>query len=136
MDSSMFEKAARLKLRYDTDLGQLSVEDLWDLPLSSATTRKVSLDSIAIALDQKLKAAATTSFVKRKSQSEDSVTQLSLEIVVRVIEVLQQEAEAEEKKQENATKKQRLLELIAEKQDEALKGKSLEELQGLVESLS
>ena len=38
----MFQKASRLKLRFDSPKGLLSVEDLWDLPLTSAGNRDPS----------------------------------------------------------------------------------------------
>ena len=44
----MFEKASRIKLRYSTNRGVLSVEDLWDLSLEQ-------LDPIAINLSKRLK---------------------------------------------------------------------------------
>lgn len=44
----MFEKASRIKLRYSTNRGVLSVEDLWDLSLEQ-------LDPIAINLNKSLK---------------------------------------------------------------------------------
>ena len=48
----MFEKASRMKLRFNTQRGVLSVEDLWDLPL-------IQLDNIAIALNKKLQESKT-----------------------------------------------------------------------------
>ncbi len=132
----MFEKAARLKLRFNTHIGQLSVEDLWDLPLTSTDARKANLDVIAIALDKELKETTTTSFVKKVSKgSVVDLARLKFDIVLRVIEVRQIEAEAADLKRVNAEKKQRLLELISQKQDEALKGKSVDELQALVNAL-
>lgn len=130
----MFEKAARLKLRFESPVGQLSVEDLWDLPLTARNSGRANLDDIAIGLDKELKGASVTSFVRKSTKSND-VAKLKLDIVVRVIEVRQAEADAAELKRVNAEKKQRILELIAEKQDEALKGKSVDELQALVNAL-
>jgi hypothetical protein len=129
----MFEKAARVKLRFDSPAGQLSVEDLWDLPLTSATKR-ANLDDLAVHLDKELKETNTTSFVKKTTKGNE-ITKLKFDIVLRVIEVRQAENEAQEQKRINGERKHRLLELIAEKQDESLKGKSIDELQALVNSL-
>ena len=60
----MFEQASRLKLRFTTARGSLSVEDLWDLPLTS-TTGKPNLDDIAKSLNRELRATSEeTSFVE------------------------------------------------------------------------
>lgn len=129
----MFEKATRLKLRFDTIAGQLSTEDLWDLPLTSKRS-SVNLDDLAIALDKELKETNTTSFVQKTTKSNDTA-RLKFEIVLHVIKIRQAETEATEQKRANAERKQRILELIAEKQDEALAGKSVEELNALVNTL-
>lgn len=130
----MFEKAVRLKLRFDSPVGLLSVEDLWDLPLTGTLKRQANLDDIAIQLNKELKETNTESFVKKSTKSND-VVKLKFDIVLKVIEVKQIEADAASLKRTNAEKKQKLLELVAQKQDESLKGKSVEELQALIEAL-
>lgn len=129
----MFEKASRLKIRFDSPMGQLSVEDLWDLPLTS-TTKKANLDDLAVHLDKELKETTTTSFVKKTSKSNE-VTKLKFDIVLKVIEVKQAEADAADQRKSNAERKQKLLAILAEKQDADLKGKSTEELQKLINEL-
>ncbi len=132
--SELFEQAARLKIRFTTATGLLSVEDLWDLPLTSTRPGKPNLDDLAIFLNNQLKEENTTSFVKKTSKGNASV-RLAFDIVLRVIEVRQAEAEAADQKRNAAEKKQKLLELISQKQDEALKGKSIDELQVLINAL-
>ena len=129
----MFEKASRLKLRFDSTQGQLSVEDLWDLPLSS-TRGRTCLDDIAIGLDKAMKETSCTSFVNKTSRTNE-LTKLKFDIVLKVIEVRQAEAEAAELKKGSAEKKQKLLEIIARKQDASLENKSVEELQAAVNAL-
>lgn len=130
----MFEKASRNKIRFTTPNGQLSVEDLWELPLSATRGAQANLDAIAIQLDKELKDAGTTSFVT-KTKKSDAITQLKFDIVRRVIEVRMTEAEAADLRKSNAERKQKLLAILAEKQDADLKGKSTEELQKLIETL-
>ena len=48
--SEIFMKATQKKLRFDSTQGLLTVEDLWDLPLTG-TNKKANLDDIAIGLD-------------------------------------------------------------------------------------
>jgi hypothetical protein len=129
----MFEKASRLKVRFDTGKGQLTIEDLWDLPLTSNTGR-VNLDDIAIGLNKQLKNDDDVSFVV-KDRKSDSVVQLKFDIIKHIIEVRLAENEANAKARQNAEQKQRILQLIADKQDEALKGKSLEELHTMITEL-
>ena len=80
----MFEKAARLKLRFSTDRGQLSVEDLWDLPLSG---NGLNLDKITMALSRQLKEESTESFVLKASRSTDML-QLRFDLAKHIIDGL------------------------------------------------
>lgn len=129
----MFEKASRNKIRFTTPLGNIGVEELWELPLT-ANAKQASLDAIAIQLDKELKDAGTTSFVT-KTKKSDAITQLKFDIVRRVIEVRMAEAEAAEQKKSSSEKKQKILELIAAKQDESLKSKSIDELNALINAM-
>lgn len=127
-----FEKASRLKVRFDTARGFLTTEDLWDLPLTSA--RGPNLNDIAKNLNKELKSSGEEDFVT-KSNKADEVLQLKFDLVKHVIDVrLAENAEARALADKKA-KKERLLELIAKKQDASLEAKSLEELQEMVAGL-
>jgi hypothetical protein len=128
----MFEQATRLKLRFDSPKGLLTTEDLWDLPLTS--TRGANLNDIAKGLNRELKAAADEDFVNPVVKP-DIVPQLKFDVVKHVIDVRLAENDAARLSAERRDKKDRLLELIARKQDESLAAKSVEELQAMVESL-
>lgn len=130
----MFEKAARLKLRFQTGRGMLSVEDLWDLPLTSA--RGPNLDDVAKGLSRELRATTEeVSFVEPHAHGRNDELKLGLDIVKHVIEVRLTERTAANEAAKKRETKQKILEIIATKQDEALQGKSLEELQALAEAM-
>ena len=129
--SNLFELATRKQYRFNSQVGALSVEDLWNLPLTSY--RSASLDAIAKELHSQLK-EEVISFVT-PSVSDNTVVQQKFDIVKHIIDVKVSERDAAKLLAENAAKKQKILSLIAEKQDEKLSEASLEELQALANSL-
>lgn len=135
--STMFESASRLKLRFDSPRGAITVEDLWDLPLSAPTANRASLDAIAMGLQRDLRdTAEITSFVSpTKVDAGRAGLELMLEIVKYIIGVRLAERDEKQAAENRREKKARILELIATKQDAALGEKSVEELLALANSL-
>lgn len=131
---NIFELATRMQLRFATDKGDINVEQVWGLPLSS-TVGKLNLDDLARGLYQSL-SAQTMSFVGATAVSkENEVNTLRLEIVKHVIAVRMAENQAKLLQAAKAERKQKIMELIARKQDAALEGKSLDELLAELDTL-
>lgn len=127
---SMFEKATRMRLRFESNAGLLSVEDLWTLDLTSKTN-KPNLDDIARRCHKELKTADTISFVEEVS-GNDAVAQLKFDIVKHIIAVRLEERKAEASAKENRERKQKLMSILAQKQEQALHNLSEEELKKLI----
>lgn len=119
----MFEKASRMKLRFGYR-GECSVEELWDLPLEA-------LDGLYGKLSAKAKSMETDSLLKTKN-SELEVLALQIDIIKNVVSVKLAEKDAAKVKADNKLRKQKILEIIASKQDDALKDQPVEELQKLL----
>ena len=125
----MFKKASQMKLRFDTAKGQLTVEDLFDLPLTSESN--VSLDGIAIAVSRELQDSHDNSFVESKSKGSD-ILELRLEILKDVIAARIAENEARRDEEAKKTRNDRIMQIIADKQDDALANKTIDELKELL----
>jgi len=119
-----FKEASKQKLRIQTNKGLLSVEQLWDLSLSE-------LDTLAVSLENEYKESGKKSFLT-KSSAKDKTTKLKFDIVLEVLNSKFEESEAIKEAKEIKEHNQKILELIAEKQDEALKGKSVKELEKML----
>jgi hypothetical protein len=130
----MFDKATRLKLTFDSPKGLLSVQDLWDLPLQTSLPNKPSLDSIAIALDAEIQKSGNKSFVSTSTKT-DSTLNLKLDIVKHIIEFKVNENAQNKIAHDKKELKEKILGVIAEKRDESLKGKSLEELEKMIDTI-
>ena len=130
---NIFEQALRTKLRFSTPRGLVTTEDLWDLPLSSAAG-KPNLDDVARDLYKMLKDEEEVSFVQTATEKNPSA-KLGFEVVKHVISVKLAEREANRLAADKAAQKQKIMAIIAQKQDEALTGKSLEELTAMVDGL-
>ncbi len=127
-----FERASRLKLRFSTVAGNLTVEDLWDLPLIHELY--ASLDNVAKELNREVKGQEEESFVS-VDKNKDTIPQLKLDIVKRIIEHKLSQIERNEKKAITEQKKARIMSILAEKEDDDLKGKSTEELKELLDEI-
>lgn len=119
-----FKKASKEKLRFATTKGNLSVEQLWDLSLTE-------LDNLAVSLEADYKTSAKKSFLDTKTE-KDKITKLKFDVALEVLTTKVEEAEAERKKREDKEHNNKILGLIAEKKDEALKGKSVKQLEEML----
>lgn len=116
----MFKQATKLKLRFATNKGYLSVEDLWDLSLPS-------LDKIAVALDEELAKSPRKSFITDNTPKNDEL-ELKFNIVKEIIATKMKEKSDKEIAKDKAAEKARLTELLAKKRSEKLESLSEEEL--------
>lgn len=130
---NIFEQASRKRIRFNTGVGMLSVEDIWQLPLTHA--KNTNLDSLAMKLQEELSAATKTSFV-RKAETKDEDAQLRFDIVLHIISVKLAERDEAEKAQARSQQRQRIMELIEQRENEAFNQKSLDELRAELDKLN
>lgn len=122
----MFEYAVRNKLRFPFK-GMISVEDLYDLSLTN-------LDVVFKTLNKQVKQSNEESLLASKTK-EDEILDVQIEIVKHIFNVKREEHVAKLREKENKEKKQRLLEIKHQKEDEALHNMSVEELDRLIKEL-
>lgn len=125
-NEELFIKATREKMRFPYK-GQATVEDLWDLSMTE-------LDKIYKELSTLKKAAQEDSLLDTKSE-EDEELAAQIEIVKYIFTVKQEEKKAAETAKERKEQKQKIMAILASKQDEALHGKSIEELEKMLDEL-
>jgi hypothetical protein len=123
---SIFEQASRAKCRFPSIRGLLSVEDLWDLPLTARNG--LDLNSVAKAVNAELKLADEESFVETTNNPAKVGLQLQMDIVKHVIAVRIKEAEDRKNREQRLAERQRLLAALEQKQDESLRGMSAEDI--------
>lgn len=131
---NIFEQAARQKIRFESVLGLLCVEDLWDLPLTSLNSKRANLDDIARSLDFQLKSRPSISFVNATGEV-NAKTQLAFDVVLHIINVKIAEAKVAEQAHQNREKKQKIMAILEQKSDMRLAESSVEELEAMLNTL-
>ena len=129
---NLFEQASRKRLRFDSDRGLMTVEDLWTIPLQSKNG--FSLDAIAIELSKKVSEQEVSFVSKRSPAHEDDL--LRFEIVKYIIESRLAEAEAKKVAGERKAELETLQALLAKKKMENLEQMSVEEIEAKLASLT
>lgn len=130
---NIFEQASKLKLRFQSNRGDLSTEDLWDLPLTSK--QGFDLDTVAKTVNSTLKTVTEESFVKVTNNPAQAICELRLEIVKHVIAVKLAANEEARLKAAKAAEREKLLGALADHQDAALKALTPEQIQARLKEL-
>lgn len=124
--NKMFEVAVRNKFRFPFK-GVISVEDLWDLSVQQ-------LDGIFKTLKSQEKKAQEESLLDTRTP-EDEALKTKIDIIRYIVTVKLDEAKQAERTKENRDQKQKILGILAEKQDADLRSKTPEELQAMLNQL-
>jgi len=130
---NIFEYATRNKLRFASIRGELSVEQLWDVPLRSRDD--FNLNTIAKATNKALKEISEESFVETTKTAEHTRREAALETVKYVIDVTLAEETAATTRAAKKQEKEKLLSILAEKQAGKLSELSEKELQKRIAAL-
>lgn len=120
----MYKQASKEALRVQTNVGLLSVEQLWTLPIAQ-------LDTLAVSLEAAYEASKGKSFIVKKTAKDKNI-KLQFDIVLDILTTKYEESEAIKDAAEIKAHNQKILALIAEKQEGELKGKSIDELKSLL----
>lgn len=123
---NIFEYATRNKVRFPFK-GMISVEDLWDLSLPN-------LDSIYKTLNKQVKQSEEESLLNTKTNI-DMELEVQISIVKYIVSVKLAEQEARDKARTKREKKQKIMSIIAAKQDEVLQNSSIDDLQKMLDEL-
>ena len=129
----IYKKASKKKLRFSTNRGSLPVEQLWDLPKEEIRelvikARETAKKSSGEVNDSEL------SFLDSPAKAKATDDELRFEILKDIYLTKKSAEEKAQKKAEAKRNNQKILDLIARKQDEALEKKSIKELEKLLES--
>lgn len=122
----MFIKATRSKTRFPYR-GLISVEDLWELPVTE-------LDKIYKALNSKAKQMQEESLLETKTSEDEELT-MQIEIVKYIVGVKPEEKKEAENAKVKKEMKQRLLEIKAAREDKRLENLSDADLDKMIEEL-
>ena len=119
MPENIFEYAVENKLRFSYK-GSITTEDLYNLSVNE-------LDSIYKNLKREAKKADEDSLLTTQSK-EDISLNVKIEIVKTIVAKKLAEIEAKKKAKENKEKREKLLEIKAQRENAALENMSDEEL--------
>ena len=126
----MYKKAIQLGITFPSVKGNVTLQDLFDLPLKGAC----SLNAIARQVSRNLKEAEGEEDFVGGVSVESTAMNLQLDIVKDVIKTRLQEVEVEEAKRDSAIKKSKARQILAERKEKAMDEMTDEELEALANS--
>lgn len=124
---SNYKQASKLQLRFQTNRGSLSVEQLWSLSLTDLASAIKAVKKVLKGTDND----DELSFLD-ESKTVDTENQLRFNILKDIYVDKQTALKEARSAQDRKAYEQKILDLIAEKREGALKEKSIEELEALL----
>ena len=125
-NTNIFEAASKNKYRYPYK-GMITTEDLWDLT-------QAQLDMVYKALNKGVSEAQVSSLMHKVTEV-DAELRNKIEIVKYIFNAKEAEAEARKNDAAKHAKKQRILDILAQKQEDALQNMSEDDLKKMLDEL-
>ena len=125
-NTNIFEAASKNKYRYPYK-GMITTEDLWDLT-------QAQLDVIYKALNKGVSEAQVSSLMCKVTEVDAELLN-KIEIVKYIFNAKEAEAEARKNDAAKRAKKQRILDILAQKQEDALQNMSEDDLKKMLDEL-
>ena len=123
----IFKQATKLKLRFSSVRGDLTVEDLWDLPLTSKSN--LSLDGVGKPIQKALRESDEDSLVAVPTTSKNELNSLRLAIIKEIISVKQEENLIKQNQAAIESQKALLKQALASKKVDEINSLSVEEIE-------
>lgn len=133
MSTPNYELAIKLKVRFATCRGDACLEQLYDMPLTSRSG--FDLDTVARNVYHELKAVEEVSFVSSVPNKAKDLLQLKLDLVTHIIAIKLEENAKAATAAKNKLERQKLMEILNQKQDEALNTLSAEDIKARILAL-
>ncbi|HEY2509477.1 MAG TPA: hypothetical protein VGI39_01355 [Polyangiaceae bacterium] len=130
---NIFEYATRNKLRFASPRGELSLEQLWDVPLRSKDD--FNLNTLAQTANKALKDISEENFVETAKTPQHTRLETALDVVKYVITVKVADEETAKLRAVKKIEKEKLLGILADKQAGKLSELTEKELQRRIAAL-
>jgi hypothetical protein len=133
MNTNLFEYVTRNKIRFASARGELSAEQLWDVPLRSRDD--FNLEAVAKAASKALREVQEETFVESARSAEHDRRETILDVIKYVIGAKLGDEKAAERRAKNRVEKERLVAILADKQAGKLSELTEKELQRRIAAL-
>ena len=131
--TDIFKQATKLKLRFSSVRGDLTIEDLWDLPLTSKSN--LSLDGVGKPIQKALRESDEDSLVAVPTTSKNELNSLRLALIKEIISVKQEENLIKQNQAAIESQKALLKQALASKKIDEINGLSVEEIEKRLASM-
>lgn len=130
---NLFQYGTKNRLRFDTSRGQIDIEALWQMPLTSKD--EYNLDAVAKTIARAIRATEEESFVALRTTANE-VMSIKLEIVKTIIADKLEALNIAKNQAAIKAKKEILVTALANKENEAILAMSAEEIKAELDKLN